>query len=1049
MRNLSLSKALVVLTIGIFILAVILKFITIQNLNSDEENYHLYGIHGDKLFSVSNENNKTFIEIYDKSRVQMGKDALYNAVGDKYQVLPYSTIKISDTNGSKKSLTYRFAAGSRKKSFSYPINRWHFYEIIGGIEKNPNPNYRQQHLARLYKNDKPLLAIFPTQKGLKRFRKDNAELYVAALQDGLVYVDKNGSTHKLVPVWKKELNTLSSKRLQKIEDGGFIRSVGNRDTIVLDISLKDGTRSVRLKRSKVYIEEKTKYLNIKEFSNFQNISNLILVRASDEFYVSKDRYDIKDIKKPPKKYLNAPYKIPIGKKIIIKGRDSLFNFSKYGSNADFSKEVPRLSNPVKEKKEGEERNSRYMELLDIDNMFGIYVSDKNAEISYSSDKTEWVEAEKNYKYSPPLYLYDSKIKGQFVAPESLKNSKKSIFYKIKTSKPSYSIAFNGEIKIYDINGNLLYAGENRYNGKKIVIKKKEVIIETKKKPLPECGKILPLFDTDKENLTYKFRDGVRRDFNIVKVGDKYDYRIKERLSPFKTHKVIVMRSNNIYKRFSAYKSQLSCKYKVNKIEKAILSLYAKKNRIKLIQRARTRNVVTTQMSSSIQGSAANSKKNMNIPKELIPVYGDGEKFGLLSYGLTKRELTIDQNFSIKVANIFKNEVDGIFSKNASTKPRAKKKNDARIRAGLKKHKGEIIEGATVVISIDKAGNRKIVSLFSYPYPQNYDIDRELIIDSLNHKKSTIKNRALNMLAHPGSTFKIVTSLALAKEDILNLGPKEAKELYKKTDLNGTKFSDGVIDFRLRNYTDSSTGTEATEYTDYNRSFAVSYNTYFGYSGLRLHKRLIKHYSNNLYPVFLNKKDRESEFGLASMADSLYFNRRIPLSEAHKIYAEASKFPSTFVSAKEVADSAIGQYDVYATPLQMALVASVIYDNKLSFPTIVKGEKGKVLKEKVIDKKNLKAIQEAMKWVIKWKKHGTAKSAFKGFNACDVYGKTGTAQKGKSGLYDGWFVSFTKGLNVNIVVATVIKNSGTGGNHSAYINRHIIEAWVKRKAKKVP
>lgn len=1048
MRNISLSKILVVLAIGLFILAVIFKFITIQNLNTDEENYHLYGIHGDRLFSISNENNKTLVEIHDKARVQMGKDALYNKIGDQYQVLPHSSIKISDENGSSKNLTYRFMADSSKKSFSYSINRWHYYEIVGGVELNPSPNYRQQHLARLYKNDKPLLAIFPTQKGEKLFKKDNDELYVVALQDGLVYVDKNGSTHKLVPVEKKDLNTIKSKRLQKMQKGGFIRSVGNRSTVVLDISLKDGTRSIQLKKSKVYVEEKTKYLNITEYSNFQNISSLVLAHASDAFYVSKDQYDIEDIKKVPKKYLNAPYEIPVGKKITVKGRNALFGFAKYGSDADFSKEVPRLDNPVKEKKEGEERNSRYMSFLDIDNMFGIYVSDKKAEISYSSDKTEWVPVEKNYKYAPPLYLYDSKVKGQFVAPESLKDSEKKIFYKIVSSKSKYALVFNGEIKVYNTKGKLLYQGEHTHNGKKHVIREQEVIIETKKMPLQECGQILPLFATDKENLTYKFRDGVRRDFNIVKVGNKYDYRMKERLSPFKKHKVTVMKGKNIYKRFPAFKSQLSCRYKLTKRKEAIPSLYAKDNKLKLIQRDRTRKVVITQTNASAQSTPASSKKKMNIPRELIPIYGDGERFGLLSHGLTKMELTIDQKFSMEVANIFKNEVDSIFKKNTTDKPRAKKKNDAQVRAGLKKHQDEFIEGATVVISIDKEGNRKVVSLFSYPYPEDYDIDRELIIDRLNNKKSTIKNRALNMLAHPGSTFKIVTSLALAKEDNLNLTSEEKKELYGKKDLNGTRFSDGIIDFRLQNYTDSTTGTEKTEYTDFNRSFAISYNTYFGYSGLKLHKRLSNHYSNNLYPVFLNKKSRELEFGLASMADSLSFNSRIPLSETHKIYAGASKFPSTFVSAKEVADSAIGQYDVYATPLQMALVTSVIYDNKLSFPTIVKGDDGKVLKEKVIDQTNLETIEEAMKWVIKWKKHGTAKSAFKGFNTCDVYGKTGTAQKGKSGLYDGWFVGYTKGLNVNLVIATVIKNSGTGGNHSAYVNREIIEAWIKRKEIKV-
>jgi cell division protein FtsI/penicillin-binding protein 2 len=80
--------------------------------------------------------------------------------------------------------------------------------------------------------------------------------------------------------------------------------------------------------------------------------------------------------------------------------------------------------------------------------------------------------------------------------------------------------------------------------------------------------------------------------------------------------------------------------------------------------------------------------------------------------------------------------------------------------------------------------------------------------------------------------------------------------------------------------------------------------------------------------------------------------------------------------------------------------------------------------------------------------GTAEKSFRGFKSdkCVVYGKTGTAQKGKRGLYDGWFVSFTKGLDEDIVVATVIKNSGTGATYSAPINRKIIEAWIKKEEK---
>ena len=151
----------------------------------------------------------------------------------------------------------------------------------------------------------------------------------------------------------------------------------------------------------------------------------------------------------------------------------------------------------------------------------------------------------------------------------------------------------------------------------------------------------------------------------------------------------------------------------------------------------------------------------------------------------------------------------------------------------------------------------------------------------------------------------------------------------------------------------------------------------------------------------------------------------------------------YTFTKEVADSAIGQYNVYATPMQMALVASVVYDNSLRVPNIVKDEE-EIIKpiKNILSDKNLKLIQEAMHKVVA-AKHATAEKAFRGFNfkKCQVYGKTGTAQKGKKGLYDGWFVSFTKGLKENLIIATIVTNSGTGASYAAPINRKIIEAWI--------
>ena len=162
-----------------------------------------------------------------------------------------------------------------------------------------------------------------------------------------------------------------------------------------------------------------------------------------------------------------------------------------------------------------------------------------------------------------------------------------------------------------------------------------------------------------------------------------------------------------------------------------------------------------------------------------------------------------------------------------------------------------------------------------------------------------------------------------------------EQLKGKTDIYNASFGDEVVKFHLKNYSDPRGITESTAHTDFMNAFSHSYNTYFGYAGLTLHRRLAQRYRDNLFPIILNQTQREEEFALSKVANQLHFNKKIPLSKEHKIYARASQFPTIFTSPKEVADSAIGQYEVYATPLQMALVTSVIYDNRLQLPTIIK------------------------------------------------------------------------------------------------------------------
>ena len=1004
--NQTISKTLVLGATAIFTIFVILKFFTIQGMDTSDENYFLYNIEGEELFSIENDGNRTIVEVHDETLVSLR--GFFEKDGDEYKVLPYSFI---DINSSKGSLTYQFLADSQEKSFSYPV-RFRKFELIGGSRFG-----YVKSLARLHKGDKPLLMLFP-KKDKRIFGKTNDGIRVLALQEGLIYLNNKGVSVEL-PFFEGNIHALE-KDLKEgvlnpllIEDDGVVSSTSQK--LVLNLTISDGVISKKDKKTGSYKEVKTKYLNITEHSNFKNISKLVLSHASDEFYVQKEDNVT---------YLDAPYEIPIAKKIEVKGKDTLFGFSKYFFNADFSTKVPRLDKPNLQSREM--KNSRYYDYLDIDNMYGLYVSDEKAEVFYSKDKKRWIKAVENYKYAPPLYLYDPQVKGQFIAPKPFRKTDEMMYYKVVSSLPRYQIAFHGSLKIDSD------ASFNTTHKKIIEIDKKEIVLEAKKAKLEPCGVLFTL-DSKKE-LTYAFGDKVEREFDVLKKGERYQYSIKETLNPFKTYKLFVKGESSS----RDYTPQLSCRYRSKSKPKEILSLYNQKNFLHLIPNATSREARSIKLEDGDDNST--EEGITKIPRELIPIYGDGIRFGLLANGVKMDELTIDKEFSLKVASIFTKKIQPLL-------------NSQRVQKRLKKE-GEIIEGATVVLKIDKEGNREILSLFSYPYPKNSDVERELIIDTLNNRKSTIQNRALDMLVHPGSTFKIVTSIALSQEGKLD----DFEQLKNKTDIYNAPFANKVVKFHLKNYTDPRGITESTAHTDFMNSFAHSYNTYFGYAGLTLHNRLSRRYVDNLFPIMLNDTQREDEFILSKVAKELYFNKKIPLSTEPKISARASQFPTIFTTPKEVADSAIGQYEVYTTPLQMALVTSVIYDNKLQLPTIVKDSEVETESEDMTEqrdkslltefvsifrtKESFEVIQDAMRKVVT---EGTGKKTFKTFKSetCTIYGKTGTAQKGKKGLYDGWFVSFTKGLEEDLVIATVVRNSGTGATYAAPINRGIIEAWIGR------
>ncbi len=168
------------------------------------------------------------------------------------------------------------------------------------------------------------------------------------------------------------------------------------------------------------------------------------------------------------------------------------------------------------------------------------------------------------------------------------------------------------------------------------------------------------------------------------------------------------------------------------------------------------------------------RNTTNILDKLLPIYGDGKSFGLLAKrGVEESKLTVDKRFSLKIADIFEKEIKALL--NSSSK-----------MVNLKRNR-EIIEGAVVVMRIGK-GKRELVGLFSYPYPKFKNLEREKIINALRYRYSKIRNRAFDLLVHPGSTFKIITSATLLnsfKRDKLDF-----KVLKGREDLFETPFRDG-------------------------------------------------------------------------------------------------------------------------------------------------------------------------------------------------------------------------------------------------------------------
>ena len=179
---------------------------------------------------------------------------------------------------------------------------------------------------------------------------------------------------------------------------------------------------------------------------------------------------------------------------------------------------------------------------------------------------------------------------------------------------------------------------------------------------------------------------------------------------------------------------------------------------------------------------------------------------------------------------------------------------------------------------------------------------------------------------------------------------------------------------------------------------------------------------------------------------------------------AATNPKEHWSDGRTANTAIGQGDVLASPLQMAMIASALGNKGTVFyPRLVDRivaqdgtvisqdparERSNLIADAGLTAEQIEKVRKGM-WKVVNEAGGTAgKARIKGV---EVAGKTGTAQFWRSGKPDNhtWFVSFAPYENPKYAVVVLVQGAKSGGGVAAPIAAKIYDEIFKMEAGEAP
>lgn len=317
-----------------------------------------------------------------------------------------------------------------------------------------------------------------------------------------------------------------------------------------------------------------------------------------------------------------------------------------------------------------------------------------------------------------------------------------------------------------------------------------------------------------------------------------------------------------------------------------------------------------------------------------------------------------------------------------------------------------LNGAVVVLEPDTG---KILAMVSLPGfdPNTISQDWDYLVSSEN---SPLLNRAAQGLYPPGSTFKILTTLAYIREN---------PDTYQNFSFD----CQGVVtigDVSITCYGGQMHGQETLE-----EAFMHSCNGAFATIGTELKYSPYK-----------------------EICQDFFFNDSIDFA------MDTAKSSFALQENSSVGDqmtTAIGQGDTLATPLQMALIASAVANGgtimKPYYLDHISTYDGDLVKQyKSSAYRTVMSSDEAAvlaQFMTRTGVEGTA-AALSG-NGYTVAGKTGSAEydlddSGDSLGTHSWFVGYSNVEDPDIAVAVIVENGGSGSSTAVPLAKTVFDAY---------